>query len=91
MRVVVLDSYDLSLLDRSQGPDHPLRQISNRIMSVNPNSNKHDPSGLKGFDRRFVEFGGGLSEEQVEWLRGQLREAKEAGQRVVVAGHVPFW
>jgi hypothetical protein len=141
-RFVVLDSYDLSLLDVAQGPDHPLRVRAEEIMAVNPNANKcgrgpgvagcgvgfagracacgpafvielllpacmpsttheptpahspthprHSPEGLEGAARRFVEFGGGLSDGQVAWLAGKLAAAKAAGERVVVAGHIPF-
>jgi hypothetical protein len=39
-RFVVLDSYDLSLLDAAQGRDHPLRKRAEEIMRVNPNANK---------------------------------------------------
>ena len=61
------------------------------IMSVNPNSNKHSPEGLEGVARRFVEFGGGVGADQIEWLGAELAAAKASGQRVIVAGHVPFW
>jgi len=39
--------------------------------------------------RRFVMFGGGLSERQLEWLEEQLRAARRAGQRCVVFCHQP--
>lgn len=59
-------------------------------MAVNPNANKHSPDGLEGLSRRFVEFGGGVSAQQLAWLAAQLAEAKAAGQRALVAGHIPF-
>ncbi|KAI8469803.1 MAG: manganese-dependent ADP-ribose/CDP-alcohol diphosphatase-like protein [Monoraphidium minutum] len=89
-RLVVLDSYELSLLDAAQGPDHPLRIEAERVMAVNPNANRHSPEGLEGAARRFVEFGGGAAAAQVAWLVGELAAAKAAGQRVIVAGHIPF-
>lgn len=90
LRVVCLDSYDLSLLDKAQGPDHPLRIRADEVMAANPNTNKHMPAGLVGVQRRFVEFGGGVSDCQLAWLAGELAAAKAEGQRVIVAGHVPF-
>ena len=35
-------------------------------------------------------WGGGLGPEQMEWLRGELRNATRRGERVVVASHVPL-
>jgi len=90
MRFVVLDAYDLSLLDSAQGPDHPLRIRADEIMAVNPNPNKHSPEGLEGLNKRFVEFGGGVGDAQLAWLEGQLADARARGQRAVVAGHIPF-
>ena len=39
---------------------------------------------------RFVQYNGGLSEEQLLWLENELVEASRAGQRVVCFGHVPI-
>lgn len=89
-RVVVLDSYDVSLLDAAQGAGHPLRAAAEAVMAANPNANKHSPEGLEGLAKRFVEFGGGVSPAQLGWLRRQLAGAAAAGQRALVAGHVPF-
>ncbi|GBF93931.1 manganese-dependent ADP-ribose CDP-alcohol diphosphatase-like [Raphidocelis subcapitata] len=90
LRVVMLDSYELSLLDESQGPDHPNRRRAEEIMAVNPNANKHSPDGLTGHQKRFVEFGGGVGDGQLAWLASELRAAASEAQRVVVAGHIPF-
>ena len=35
-------------------------------------------------------WGGGLGQEQMEWLRGELRRATRRGERVVVASHAPL-
>ena len=43
-----------------------------------------------GVARRFVMFGGGISSEQLSWLRQQLRDANEAGQRVLLFSHLPL-
>ena len=50
---------------------------------------KNSPDGLEGPARRFVMFGGGLSERQLEWFEGQLRSACRDAQRCVVFCHQP--
>jgi hypothetical protein len=34
---------------------------------------KNSPEGLVGVARRFVKFGGGVSDVQLEWLEQQLQ------------------
>jgi manganese-dependent ADP-ribose/CDP-alcohol diphosphatase len=50
---------------------------------------KNSPDGLEGPARRFVMFGGGLSERQLEWFEAQLRAARSEAQRCVVFCHQP--
>ena len=52
--------------------------------------NKNNPEGHEGPARRFVQFGGGVSAEQLDWLKDQLADAKAADQRVIVCGHLPL-
>ena len=55
--------------------------------------------GLRGKERRFVPFNGGFGLEQLVWLRGELREAAEASERVIILNYavlspsamVPRW
>lgn len=51
---------------------------------------KNSPEGMVGVQRRFVKFGGGVGSVQLQWLANQLAAAHEAGEMVVVAGHLPF-
>jgi len=87
-RVVVLDSYDLSVIG---WPDGHERQVlaSSILAAKNSNSNKNSPEGLEGLDRRFVAFGGGLSTHQLSWLDDTLQAADAARERVFVAIHTP--
>uniref|UniRef100_A0A1D2A4L9 Calcineurin-like phosphoesterase domain-containing protein n=2 Tax=Auxenochlorella protothecoides TaxID=3075 RepID=A0A1D2A4L9_AUXPR len=88
-RVLVLDGYDVSLLGWE--PGHPLHELAEETLQArNPNKEKNSPDGLEGTERRFVKFGGGLSDAQLVWMRGQLGEARAAGDRVVVACHLPM-
>lgn len=51
---------------------------------------KNSPEGLVGTERRFVKFGGGLSDEQLEWMRQELKQAASQGQRALVFCHLPL-
>ena len=88
-RVVMLDSYDVSVLGWPEG--HPHREAAVALLAEhNPNANKNSPEGLQGLQRRFVAFGGGVSAAQLAWLRAQLAAAAAAGERVFVCGHLPL-
>lgn len=39
---------------------------------------------------KLADYNGGLGSVQIEWLRGQLKAAASAGQRVVLACHYPL-
>ena len=52
--------------------------------------NKNNPEGHEGPARRFVQFGGGISAEQLVWFVQQLADARAADQRVIVCGHLPL-
>lgn len=47
----------------------PQPPLHNRHQSQNKNS----PEGLVGLQRRYVQFGGGCSDQQLEWLDQQLQ------------------
>jgi manganese-dependent ADP-ribose/CDP-alcohol diphosphatase len=88
-RVVMLDSYDVSLLGWPEA--HPHHAAAAALLAArNPNANKNSPEGLEGLGRRFVAFGGGVSDAQLAWLGGALRDAAAAGERVFVCGHLPL-
>jgi manganese-dependent ADP-ribose/CDP-alcohol diphosphatase len=87
-RVVMLDSYDVSMLGWPAG--HPHHAAAAALLAAhNPNDNKNSPSGLEGLQRRYVAFGGGVSAAQLAWLRATLAAADAAGERVFVCGHLP--
>lgn len=43
---------------------------------------KNSPEGLVGVARRFVKFGGGVGETQIDWLRQQLQVGQAAAMLV---------
>lgn len=49
---------------------------------------KNNPSGLEGPGRRFLQFNGGASDTQLEWLRATLADVAAQGQRAIVCCHV---
>eukprot|EP00889_Picochlorum_renovo_P000925 jgi/Picre1/27955/NNA_000916.t1 len=83
---IVLDGYDISIL--GYPPGHPHHELAKSILDKeNPNEEKNSNKGLEGVARRFVKFGGGLSDEQVEWLRQELHACRERGETVIVCCH----
>ncbi len=42
--------------------------------------NKNSPQGLVGLERRFVKFGGGVSDVQLDWLRQELQACPRVWQ-----------
>ena len=60
------------------------------VMPFGRMQNKNNPEGHEGPARRFVQFGGGISAEQLDWLVQQLADARDAHQRVIVCGHLPL-
>ena len=85
-RFLVLDGYDISVLGWPEG--HPNRNKALEILNaINPNEDQNSNAGLKGLDKRFVKFGGGLSDKQLNWLQNELEDAKNKGERVIVCCH----
>eukprot|EP00879_Flechtneria_rotunda_P008922 GHRR01009342.1.p1 GENE.GHRR01009342.1~~GHRR01009342.1.p1 ORF type:complete len:381 (+),score=139.15 GHRR01009342.1:401-1543(+) len=86
---VVLDAYDISLLGWPE--DHERHLLAEGVLhEKNPNKEKNSPEGLVGVARRFVKFGGGASEVQLQWLQQQLQVAAENSQNVVICSHLPL-
>ena len=56
---------------------------------VQDKNNPTRPPGTPQTQRRFVKFGGGISSEQVCWLRSQCSSARNARQRIVIFCHQP--
>eukprot|EP00887_Chlorella_sp_A99_P002374 scaffold10.g2374.t1 len=88
-RFIALDGYDVSILGWPAG--HPLHELAAaRLAANNPNANKNSAEGLEGVARRYVMFGGGMSDRQLAWLEGELGAARGAGERAVLLCHLGF-
>lgn len=83
----VLDGYDISILGYPAG--HPNHEIAQRILDEkNPNEEKNSNLGLEGLEKRFVKFGGGVSKEQLLWLRRELEVSRKNGERAIICSHL---
>ena len=86
-RFVVLDGYDISLLGWPEG--HPLHEQAKSILQThNKNQDMNSNVGLEGLNKRFVRFGGGVSQQQLGWLQQELELARNEGDRVIVCCHL---
>ena len=89
LAIAVLDGYDVSILGTSEG--EPKRALAEKILSENnPNEEKNSNKGLEGLQKRFVKFGGGVSDEQLRWLEREIAESRRRQEKMIVASHVCF-
>lgn len=92
--MIALDSYQESLLGWPEG-DARQRRAARVLTENNPNIDPADPGAngdwFKGMprdrSRRFVPYNGGLGREQLRWLRGELKAAAAARERVIILSH----
>lgn len=86
---VKLDTYDVSILGSE--PESTERADAERYLQKNPNKDRNSPLGLKGLDRRFVLYNGGVGSAQLSWLRKTLQAAGIRGcEHVVIFSHIPL-
>ncbi|KKK33667.1 hypothetical protein WQ57_23920 [Mesobacillus campisalis] len=78
-RFVVLDTNDLSLYANAEGSEkHQEAQEMYNTLKENNEINAQT-------------WNGGISEEQLTWLRGVLQKAEQRNEKVVVIGHMPVY
>ena len=44
--------------------------------------------GLVGIRRKYIPFNGGLGEAQLTWLKREVVEARDRGDKIIVLSHV---
>ncbi|MBN3313466.1 ADPRM diphosphatase, partial [Atractosteus spatula] len=88
-RFVLLDAYDLSLLGRKE-PSQKYCQSLQIIQEHNKNENLNHPPGYAGMEARFVQFNGGFSKAQLEWLDKVLTFSDNNMEKVTVISHLPI-
>ncbi|XP_043924086.1 manganese-dependent ADP-ribose/CDP-alcohol diphosphatase [Protopterus annectens] len=87
-RFVVIDCYDLSTLGR-EDCSKKYQESLKIIRKINKNEDLNNPEGLGAAKQRFVQFNGGLSQDQLEWLDEVLSYSDENQEKVIVVGHIP--
>ena len=85
LRIIAIDTYEFSGLGVEQDSDVYVQAIE-LLRKHNQNEILNDPTGLRGHQRRFVLFGGGLTSKQLDWLREQLTKAKTCNEKVIIVG-----
>ena len=86
LRIIAIDTYELSLLGIDEN-DEMYIQAMNYLRKYNQNENVNDPSGLDGYQQRFIQLNGGLTQKQLCWLEEELIKAKNLQEKVVVIGN----
>ncbi|XP_029783786.1 manganese-dependent ADP-ribose/CDP-alcohol diphosphatase [Suricata suricatta] len=87
-RFILLDAYDLSVLgvDESSAKYQQCLEI---LKAHNPNAELNSPEGL--VEPQYVQFNGGFSQEQLNWLNEVLTFSDTNQEKVVIVSHVPIY
>jgi len=89
LRIIALDTYEFSALGVEKDSEVYIQSIE-LLRKHNQNEILNDPTGLRGHQRRFVEFNGGIPLKQLDWLKEQLTESKNRNEKVIIIGHIPI-
>lgn len=92
LRFVVIDSYDISIMQRCPKKSIKHKKAVQILSKKNPNYPRleNSPEGLDGVAKRFVAFNGAVDDLQKLWLRQTLEEAKEKDEQVIILSHQPI-
>mmetsp|Transcript_24525 Transcript_24525/g.43521 ORF Transcript_24525/g.43521 Transcript_24525/m.43521 type:complete len:462 (-) Transcript_24525:59-1444(-) len=90
-RFLMLDAYDIALEGRDQKSDK-YKLARSFLEENNPNifAGKSWFEGIPKERQRFVPFNGGVSDEQLEWLRSELHIAEKKGENTIIMSHIPL-
>ncbi|XP_040125383.1 manganese-dependent ADP-ribose/CDP-alcohol diphosphatase isoform X2 [Ictidomys tridecemlineatus] len=80
-RFILLDAYDLSVLGVDQSSPK-YQQCMKILREHNPNTELNSPQGLS--EPQFVQFNGGFSQEQLNWLNEVLAFSDTNQEKVVI-------
>jgi manganese-dependent ADP-ribose/CDP-alcohol diphosphatase len=87
LRIIAIDTYELSLLGIDKDHENYI-QAMNLLKKYNNNENINDPTGLDGYDQRFIRLNGGLTEKQLSWLKEQLHQSRYHHEKVLIIGNI---
>ncbi|XP_066442796.1 manganese-dependent ADP-ribose/CDP-alcohol diphosphatase [Eleutherodactylus coqui] len=85
-RLLLIDSYDFSVIGRDPSSDKHIKSLK-LLRQKNPNEDKNSPKDLS--ETRFVQFNGGISAAQLNWINDVLETSDKNNEKVMVAGHLP--
>lgn len=85
LRIIAIDTYELSVLGIDENSDTYMEAIS-LLKTYNNNENINDPTGLEGYQQRFIKLNGGLTVKQLSWLKEELMKARNLHEKVIVIG-----
>ncbi|CAG5115656.1 unnamed protein product [Candidula unifasciata] len=89
LRVVAIDTYEVSLLGYKDTPDDEnFKTAQTWFHDNNKNQDVNDVTGLNGLDRRWAAYNGGISEKQLNWLSDILMKAQAKEENVIIITHV---
>lgn len=84
-QAVILDPYEVSLLGFGQDSGSPEFQEATGLMqNFNPKAMEGSGNWFDGLSEemhRYVPYNGGVSQTQLYWLRGALKEASDSGRK----------
>ena len=94
IRLVVVDGYDIAMMQRCDKSSLKYKAAVEILKENNPvnflEGNINSPEGLKGLQRRFVAFNGGVGAAQLQWLKDTLEESRVQNRKVIVMSHNPI-
>jgi len=85
LRIIALDTYEFSALGVEKDSEVYI-QAMDLLGKHNQNESPNDPTGLRGHQRRFVQFNGGITSTQLNWLHEQLTQSKNRNEKVILIG-----
>jgi len=92
LRIVVLDSFDISTIEGSSVKN--TQAAFTFLAKHNPNDitkfGGDWSAGLAGLDKRFMPYNGMVGASQLAWLRVTLTAAAAAGESAVLLSHAPL-
>ncbi|XP_072168241.1 manganese-dependent ADP-ribose/CDP-alcohol diphosphatase-like [Diadema setosum] len=89
-RFVILDTFEMSVHGYKDSECALKDDALSILRAHNQNSDLEDHSGLEGLEKRFVDYNGGISNTQLDWLQGVLSKASVNNEKVMLFGHVPI-
>lgn len=89
LRLICLDEYELSIL--GYDIDEPVYLESEKLIR-DKQKLMLEVTDLKQkkYLERFKNWNGGVSDEQLDWLKSQLDYCKKSNKKAILAGHVPL-